>query len=700
MFHRKLYIFIGICILGMLICLIRLWFLQSTECQNARERIERLRILPPRQLPTLRGKILDRNERVLAADQPYFYLQLNYELIRLLDDRYWQANIQPIVAKGLDPAAAEEQLKENWKDDIEQLTKTINFCIYTAGADENELYEKLGTLNDRLWELGRFVYWRRQNPATPISQYAQQKDYILPAQILTVDLDEMHWAYPLIELEDHQTLMAAQIELAGISRVSIGSQAQRVYPFNSSACQIIGWVGPVRAEEAQQTFSDDEYLQYLEGDTIGKAGIEKTCEVILRGRRGEVTYDRQKNELARTEPRFGQDVQLTLDIALQEQIQSLLNEPNLAAPGFQGTGRIAAVVLDAATADILAMVSLPVFDLNRARQDYNQLLKDPAQPLRNHTLEDTYPPGSSVKPLIMLAGLEDHKIAADTVISCSYNPPSSSWPKCLLQRRGYCHDARWEEDGQVNNARNALRGSCNVYFSHTADRLEGKQLQLWLWRFGYGTRILEPCVYNPPPESTDMQADGYRLREAPGSIIFGIQQNPIDDIASAPEIRPGEKRWWGIGQGNLRTTVLQVANAYAILARRGLIKSSRLVINPDDPMNETHCRQLPIHPECLAVVYDGMQAVVNERGGTAYPAFSQSGLNELGMTIYGKTGSTENPENAWFAAFVTDHAGRAIALAVFVEGGQSGAGDAAPLAREIIRLCNKAGFIGNSAPKQ
>lgn len=682
-----------------MICLTRLWILQTTDCLAARRQIERLRILPVRQLPTLRGKILDRNEHVLASDQPFFYLQLSYEIIRLLDDRYWQANIQPIAAKGLDPAAAEEQLKENWKDDIDQLTKTINFCIYIADADENQLYEKLAAINDRMWELGRFIYWRRQNPDASLGDYARQKEFILPAQILSVDLNEMHQAYSLIELDDRRTLIAAQIELAGISRASIGSEARRIYPYAASACQIIGWVGPVGPEQAQQLFSDDEYLQYLDGEVLGKTGVEKNCEVILRGRRGDVTYDRQKKELARTEPRFGQDIQLTIDIKLQEQIGTLLNEPNIAAPEFHGTGRIAAVVLDAATADILAMVSLPVYDLNRARLDYNQLLKDPAQPLRNHTLEDTFPPGSSVKPLITLAGLEEHKITADTVIPCSYTLPPQSWPKCLLQRRGYCHDARWEEEGQVNNARNALRGSCNVYFSHVADRLDGKQLQRWLWQFGYGTRTLQPCVYDTAIENAAIGTEDYRLREVPGSIIFGIQQNSIDTIELAPQIPAGEKRWWGIGQGNLRTTVLQVANAYAILARHGLVKSPRIVQNPDDPMNEKHCRQLPIHSENLAVVYDGMRAVVSERGGSAYTAFSESGLDALGMTIYGKTGSTENPENAWFAAFVTDRAGRAIALAVMVEGGQSGANDAAPLAREIIRLCNQSGFIGTAAPK-
>jgi penicillin-binding protein 2 len=143
-----------------------------------------------------------------------------------------------------------------------------------------------------------------------------------------------------------------------------------------------------------------------------------------------------------------------------------------------------------------------------------------------------------------------------------------------------------------------------------------------------------------------------------------------------------------------------VANAYAVLARRGEYKPPRLVIDPDDPMNSKQTRRLPIHAQHLAVLYDGMHAVVHERGGSAYEAFSNSGLNALGLNIYGKTGSTERPFNAWFAAFVNDSAGRAIALAVVVEEGQSGGKDAAPLAREIIRLCHQAGFIGTKTAAQ
>jgi hypothetical protein len=112
---------------------------------------------------------------------------------------------------------------------------------------------------------------------------------------------------------------------------------------------------------------------------------------------------------------------------------------------------------------------------------------------------------------------------------------------------------------------------------------------------------------------------------------------------------------------------------------------------------------LGISAHTLAVVRDGMSAVVNERGGTAYDEFASAGFLRRGIHVYGKTGSTQDPETAWFGGFAEDTRGRKIALAVVVEGGQHGSRDAAPLARHIIELSIAAGHIGSgpdSSPRQ
>ena len=129
----------------------------------------------------------------------------------------------------------------------------------------------------------------------------------------------------------------------------------------------------------------------------------------------------------------------------------------------------------------------------------------------------------------------------------------------------------------------------------------------------------------------------------------------------------------------------------AAIARGGVLKQPRLFkeIRNSDEIN------LGISAETLKVVYDGMYAVVNEPDGTAYKEFTPAGLVEQGVKVYGKTGSTEEPDNAWFCGFGEDSTGRKLAIAVVVEGGQRGSSDAAPLARDIIQFCIEARYIGN-----
>ncbi|MHC4511667.1 MAG: penicillin-binding transpeptidase domain-containing protein [Planctomycetota bacterium] len=134
----------------------------------------------------------------------------------------------------------------------------------------------------------------------------------------------------------------------------------------------------------------------------------------------------------------------------------------------------------------------------------------------------------------------------------------------------------------------------------------------------------------------------------------------------------------------------------AALARGGIFKSPRLFKELFDSQSAT---DLGVRLETLAVIYDGMSAVVNEVSGTAYTQFQPflATLATEDVTVFGKTGSTERPEHAWFAGFAQDSSARKIAIAVIVEGGQYGSRDAAPLARDIIQFTIEAGYIGSPA---
>ena len=223
--------------------------------------------------------------------------------------------------------------------------------------------------------------------------------------------------------------------------------------------------------------------------------------------------------------------------------------------------------------------------------------------------------------------------------------------------------------------RNAIKGSCNIYFSRLAEDIELRTLQTWFSKFGYGrvAPLTKPLEY-----TLDEGFDLRTLRQGPGRIIT----------------RPGDRRLAGIGQSNMRVTPLQVANSMAALARNGQFLNPSLF-----QMHTSHKATTPedlgISRSVLKVVLDGMDAVVNESGGSATEAFAGTDFSSYGVHVYGKTGSTEAPENAWFAGFAKHASGKALAIAIVVEGGQSGSKDAAPLARDIVQLCILRGYLGS-----
>jgi cell division protein FtsI/penicillin-binding protein 2 len=302
----------------------------------------------------------------------------------------------------------------------------------------------------------------------------------------------------------------------------------------------------------------------------------------------------------------------------------------------------------------------------------------------------------------MIAGLESGAITAGETIRCPAEKAPQGWPSCWIYLRNNWlgHDGLW-----TNSARNAIKGSCNIYFSRLADRIDAVVLQSWLYRFGYGRKAslgVRPSAFdtdNTSVEGREPGAESREFRQYAGRISNERPGEPVTSFEQIPPLEPGEKRWFGIGHGNLRATPLQVANAMATIASGGIFRQPRMF--REDPnskfqISNSEDVELGISSQTLAVVYEGMRAVVEEPGGTAYKELEPAltGFASRGIRIYGKTGSTEKPEHAWFAGFAKDNAGKAIAVAVVVEGGQHGAEDAAPLGRDILQFCIEAGYIG------
>jgi len=693
MYDKRVKIFVIVSGLLLLVCVLRLVQMQLLPDSSLQDAIAQLRQGPSRQLKTLRGRILDRKgreDRVLAADEPRFQLCIDYKLSCFLDERIAKARLLR-AAKQNNPDKALPKVQKQLQTGLENLQRVIEKCTH-LGFTETDIKKRIQQINDRIWYLREYLAWKRDYADINFEQAAADPNERLLAAA-RVDIAEMHRSWPLFELKTDDDVFAAQVEFMDTDAIHIQPGGHRVYPYGSVAAQTIGWVGPATGDY-RKLFENDRLANYLEDEVCGKSpGVEYVCEAILRGRRGELVSDIDQQLVSRTDPQFGQDVTLTLDIKLQQRIEKYLanypHDPNC-GPG------IAAVVIEVASGDILALVSMPGFDLNRARYDYDVLIGDSNEPLINRAICAQYPPGSVIKPVILIAALESGKITPDEIIPCPAQKAPVGWPSCWIYNRYHVgHSDNW-----ANSARNAIKGSCNIYFSQVADRTEPAVLQQWLYKFGYGRTIPTFQIHNPG-------APGVRgLRQAAGQISSPVARDPSPEspgtghaTTGLPPLAETERRLFGIGQGNVRVTPLQVANAMAAIARGGVFNQPKLFREMSDlqcPAANLQPEPLGISPQTLEVVQDGMYAVVNESGGTAYKEFAHSGLPEQGVQVYGKTGSTEAPDVAWFAGFAKDSSSRSIAIAVVVEGGQHGSSDAAPLARDIIQFCIEEDYIGNS----
>jgi len=703
MYSKRIKIFVILIALFLLVFLVRLAQMQLLSGSFYRDRIAKLKLQQGRsqQLRTIRGKILDRKDRALAVDEPKFQLCIDYKLSSVMDERVRRAELLRALQKD-NPDAAVSEAKREIEKGLEDLEQIINKCTH-FGLEGADITGRIEKINNRLWGLRTFLAWVRNSPdqnvlekydhkivSVPLSEAIadfekkfpdKDKRLLLIRKIRIDDIGDTDKIQPILGLKTDDDIFAAQVEFMDINGVQILPKALRLYPYSSVAAQTIGWVS-LPQERDKTTFKKDRLSRYLGDEVCGREdGVEYVCETILRGRRGEVVYDIDRQLISRTKTRFGKDVRLTLDIELQQRIEEYLTDCDLNSNCKAPT---AAVVIDVATGDILSLVSVPVFDLNRIRQNYNSVRDDPNEPLLNRAVNEQYPPGSVIKPLILIAGFEAGKITADEIINCPARKAPRAWPSCWLYNRyGVGHDDKWQ-----NYTRNAVKGSCNIYFSRLANRIEPTVFQQWLFNFGYGREILAP------PDAVRENGPYRNFRQAAGQISSIPAKNAIPSFEQLPVLNHSERRLFGIGQGNFRVTALQVANAMAAIARGGVYMPPRLFIE-DGNDSESASTDLGISVETLAVVREGMSAVVNESGGTAYKEFAPASFSAMGIEVFGKTGSTEAPDNAWFAGFAEDGGGRGIAVAVVVEGGQHGSSDAGPLARDIIQFCIEEEYIGS-----
>ena len=611
-------------------------------------------------LPAARGRITDRLGRILAVDQPCKDLCLDYPF--LVGDPAW-------IAKQVSAIARHEGLPRDKADEL-----------YRQRAENTwRLAEELANRTDA-------------NLAVSVAKICQGVDRIRRnAQRQhggeSVVILEERQAHPAVTGLDDASAVLAELEVHSGRTVGavVTPGSKRIYPYGDVACHVIGLTAPVTVQDQEKHNADLPETDWLarkrssyEGDdVIGISGMEKGCESHLRGRRGYRIMETGQDEPVEIEgapAEAGEDVHLTLDVKLQEHVAALLR-----ATGKNG----AAVVISVDRGEVLAMVSVPTYDLRRYRQEANSLFSDTIDlPLLNRAASMRYPPGSTAKPIMALAALSTGKITPETTFMCNGHllaDDTTHWR---------CTGAHEAVDLQ-----RAIMHSCNIYFYDVGERLETPVICEWLRLFGIdrrtGTGLPEEKAGNVPS-------------------LEWLERNENRRHAVS------DARQMGIGQGPILATPLEMANVMATIARNGRLMQPLLWLEQDTPRE---IRDLPLNARHVEAVRHGMWAVVNESGGTAYRPFHEPGA-PLGVEVCGKTGTAQasaqradldrdgivRPSEivregsmAWFAGFAPSRNPK-IAVAVVVEyvnydieGG--GGANSGPIAREIVRWCRDAHYL-------
>jgi len=450
----------------------------------------------------------------------------------------------------------------------------------------------------------------------------------------------------------------------------VQARLTRSYPLGASAVHLLGYVGSMNEEDLQSV----DAAEYRGTTHIGKTGVEQAYESLLHGRPGFQHVEtnaqgRILRVLERSDPTPGSNIYLTVDASLQAVAERALGGENGAV-----------VAVDPATGGLLAFASMPVYDPNLFvdgidSKTYRKLLASPERPLFNRALNGQYPPGSTVKPFVGLAGLELETVTKDHELFCP------GWFRLPGRERRYRDWKKWGH-GKVNVTRSIVE-SCDVYYYTLAHEMGIEQLHDYLTLFGFGQRT----GIDLHGESAGLMPSEEWKRRSKGQAWF-----------------PGETLITGIGQGFTLATPLQLAMATATLSTRGVRLRPQVVLRREDAVSQS---SVDLVPETLDTIAPHLEAnwqtIINAMADVVHGPRGTARRIGVGATyrIAGKTGTAQVfgiaqdeeydaekldkklLDHALFIAFAPVDNPR-IAVAVLVENGGSGSRAAAPIARKVM----------------
>ncbi|MGE3182367.1 MAG: penicillin-binding transpeptidase domain-containing protein, partial [Phycisphaerae bacterium] len=669
-------------------------------------------VVSPKQIAYIRpprGAILDRNGRVLVADEPSSDITMYYPVLANREAYFLREASRAIRRGDVDPSLTQAAVAAGYRKEIDDL---LNDIARIAQIPREEINTRIDALVDRI---GRI----REKVGSKVRE-------------------EETW-HSIVEDLDDKTTMRIQMELADSRWIRILPGSRRTAFKVDAVAHLVGRMGRLGTERLAKYFRDpyagDELRELGPRDRMGVGGVELLAENVLRGSRGKFVQNFATGEKDRIAPVAGTDVYLTIDMELQEAIYAILDKAVKSSPHPAGA---AAVVIDVQTREVMAAVSYPTYSYEDFSENYDALQKDGRRaPLRSKAIQNVYPPGSTCKAITTVGGLSERVVSAAEKIHCTGHllPHLPKQFRCWIYKQfSITHDYEFP-DGQT--AADAIRNSCNIYFFHVGERLGAARLCNWFEQFGIG----HTC-------GTGL------IEENPGIVPTAewLQQR------LNRKVDPADPWNWSIGQGEISATPLQVANIAATVAT-GRWEPVIFARTADGQiLGGTDLKPHSIASAALTPVREGMWRVVNERGGTAYES-ARLGPEFARFKFCGKTGSAQTqplilnrryiferpdgsreevvasteeeatetfgenppkcvgfraherfpeipedgslPAHAWFMGFTQSAEtlpgaaprGASYAISVLIEFGGSGGREAGPVAKEIAELVLKRGKV-------
>ena len=755
MFHRRLALLGVLLTAGLALPALQLSRLTLVRGGELRREAEaKLRVERP--LMASRGKILDRRGRVLAVDRPSYDLAIDYPVLTG-QWAFTQAarRARQSVGSGwteLNPVQREELIQTfqpEFQAVIEESTRT--FCRLT-GLTAEQFQERRDKIIAEVARAASNVHEReRLKRAESMARGREMAAEDIPLADVSRPIREQTTAHIIMRGVDDQIGFkllpladpgsgAAGAGVNFLPGLRVFDASGRDYPHERMEVLIdkSTFPGPLKAEQPvkvlltgvathvlgwmRQSYSaedvasrqirlgdksdDDDRGSYQPGDRAGAAGLERSAEFVLRGARGRLIEQLETGAQSRVDSAGGRDVSVTVDIQLQARIQALLS-PELGLTVVQPWHNnhsvavntplpAAAVVIEVATGDVVALVSMPSFTRADLSERPEEVFNDPiSSAFINRAIEKPYPPGSIVKPLIVNAAVAAGVADVNQRIACQGHlyPDRPDQFQCWVKKQFQTtHNALLGGD---LSAGDALMVSCNIYFYQLGRALGPEKIIDWYGQFGVGRRsgVIHPHL------GIGRQFDGQ-----------------AGDERGAGKTTLAEATLMGIGQGPVSWTPLHAADSFATLARGGVRLLPR--VRRDAPAAREDLR---LDQAAVAAALEGLRRAVSDERGSGHHVTVPDALgnqvreltfNASRVTVWGKSGTADAPailskpqegerrnvlrdgDHSWFVGLVapTGEPPR-YAIAVVVDYGGSGGRVAGPIANQIIHALIAEGYL-------